>query len=442
MITSFYNGVAGIKAHQNAVDLLAENVSNVNTPGYRASTPLFSTIFSNELNSTDFVNDPTSNEIGYGSIFSGSSYNTKSGSLIDSDNKYDLAIQGSGFFGVQNPNGEVSYTRNGGFSKDSDGMLVDGNGNHLLGISAFNVEHGRIINNPNHTIKAQKIGNEKPIQIPESLFYPSIPTTFVKFSGSLNPTIKEKLTLDGTKVQVPNVEIFQTEVQDAKGNNNRLELKFTKRVPQIGTSTTWDAEAKILDKNGDLISKNEGVLEFNGYGALISNTLTNIDNNGSPIKLNLGTTYQEGIPNSGYDGLKSILNADGRSIKKDGAKEGILEDYTIDDNGVLLASFNNGKTLPIAKIALYHFVNEEGLEKVGNSNFKESVNSGKAKFFVDSKGNFSKESKILSSKTELSNVDLTTALTELIAMQKAFDANSKSITTSDQLIQNAINMKK
>jgi len=116
--------------------------------------------------------------------------------------------------------------------------------------------------------------------------------------------------------------------------------------------------------------------------------------------------------------------------------------YYIDNNGILLASFSNGKTIPISKVATYHFQNEAGLEKVGNSKFKESSNSGKATFYTDAKGNFVDPSHVKSSKVELSNVDLTTALTELIAMQKAYDASSKSITTSDQMIQNAINMKK
>ena len=442
MITSLYNGISGIKAHQSAVDLLSENVSNVNTPGYRASSPLFSTIFSRELNSTDLSGDPTANEVGYGSIFGGGYISTRNGSLIDSDNKYDLAIQGSGLFGLQTPTGEIAYTRSGNFSKDSDGMLVDSDGYYVMGISANNINNGRVIDNPTQTIKAQKPGSETAIKIPDSLIYPSTPTKVVTLKGSLDPSIEEKLEADGSKVQVANVEVFRTDVQDAKGNSNRLEVTFTKRVPQVGDSSTWEAKAKILDENGDLISTNEGVLEFNGYGALLSNTLTTIDNNGTPLKLNLGTSYQRAVANSGYDGLKLTANVDDKRIEKDGVKEGVLKDYYFDESGVLYASFDNGKSIPISKVAVYHFVNEEGLEKVGNTSFKESANSGKPTFYIDEKGNFSGESKVLSSKTELSNVDLTTALTELIAMQKAFDANSKSITTSDQLIQNAINMKK
>jgi len=120
----------------------------------------------------------------------------------------------------------------------------------------------------------------------------------------------------------------------------------------------------------------------------------------------------------------------------------IAKDYGIDALGNIQASFSNGKTIPISKVAIYHFRNEEGLEKLGNSTFKESVNSGKAKFFKDKDGNTLEISSIKNNKIEMSNLNLTTALTDLIVMQKAYDASSKSITTSDQMIQNAINMKR
>ncbi len=442
MITSLYNGIAGMKAHQNGIDLISDNISNVNTTGYRATTPLFSTIFSQQLNSVELADDPTANDLGYGSVFNGSETNFNNGSLIDSDNQYDLAIQGSGFFGVKDTNGEILYTRDGSFSRDAKGMLVNNNGDYVMGISAYNIQGDRIINNPHTTIKSQKAGNETPIHIPDSLTYPAKPSTFVKFAGSLDPSIKTKIDNNGKRVQIPNLEIFQAEVQDNKGNTNKLAITFTKQVPQIGDSTTWDAKAELRDENGDLISTKEGTVKFNGFGALIYNNLTSIDNNGAPLRIDLGTTYKRGVAQTGYDGLRSIQDAQERSVQKDGAKSGELEQYFINEKGELLASFSNGVSVPIAKIALYHFRNESGLEKVGSNHFKASANSGQPTFFIDKKGNFVDPSTIQSSKLETSNVDLTTALTELIAMQKAFDASSKSITTSDQLIQNAINMKR
>ena len=442
MNTSFYTGLAGMKSHQNGIDMLSDNISNVSTPGYRASTAEFSTIYSKELNNVDILTDPTQNSIGMGSVFKGGSVSFKSGTLIDSTNKYDLAIEGSGFFGVINGKGETFFTRAGSFNRDANGMLVNSDGDHVLGISANNLNGDVVIENPTTTIKPTAVGKQSPIKIPDTLIYPAKPTTYVNFAGPLDPTIKEDIQPDGTKVQVPNIEIYRSEAQDGDGNTNKLDITFTKKVPQQDTSTTWNAKAVMRDIDGNTISESEGVLEFNGYGALTSNTLTSIDNNGTPLKISLGSSYQKNVGNSGYDGLVSLSNVGDRNITKDGTKKGELSDYYIDDNGILLASFSNGKTIPISKVATYHFQNEAGLEKVGNSKFKESSNSGKATFYTDAKGNFVDPSHVKSSKVELSNVDLTTALTELIAMQKAYDASSKSITTSDQMIQNAINMKK
>jgi len=442
MNTSLYNGIAGMKAHQNAIDLIADNVSNVNTPGYRSSTPEFSTVFSKQLAQLDQLSDPSSNDVGIGSIYSQSSINFSQGSLQDSDNQYNLAITGSGFFGVMDASGEIFYTRDGNFDVDVNGTLADPNGNYVMGISANNVKNGKIIKNPNTEIKAQKVGEQIPIKVPEELTYPPEPSTYVKLKGSLSPSIIKEVNDEGEVVQVPNIETFNADALDGEGNINNLNITFTKRVPQVGDSTTWDAQATITDKNGNTVSTKHGVLHFNGYGALLSNTLTSIDNNGTTIDIDMGSTYKDGVANSGYDGMKSIVNVEGKDIKIDGVKEGKLQGYAVDNNGMLIASFSNGRSVPIAKVSIYHFRNEAGLERAGNSLFRPGANSGKPTFFTDKNGDFVDPSQILSAKIENSNVDLTTALTELIAMQKAFDASSKSITTSDQLIQNAINMKK
>ena len=109
---------------------------------------------------------------------------------------------------------------------------------------------------------------------------------------------------------------------------------------------------------------------------------------------------------------------------------------------MFVAEFSNGKSALVAKIAVYHFQNDQGLNKIGESLFRYSSNSGKPIFYTDKNGNAIQGTRILANKLETSNVVFATALTELIVMQKGFDASSKSITTSDQMIQNAINMKR
>ena len=442
MNTSFYTGVAGMKTHQYGIDVLSDNIANVNTAGYKSSTAEFSTIFSQQLNGSLF--DPTANDIGVGATAKGTRTDFSAGSVIDSENKYDMIIEGQGWFGVMDRNSEVSYTRAGKFSRDAEGFLVDASGNYVMGTSANNIAGDTIIQNPSSTITLGNISAQKPIQIPDSLTIPSVATTFINFKGPLDPKKIEKINADGVMEEVANVETYRADAYDDQGNINKLNITFTKQVPQAATSTIWKAEAILNDENGNILNKESGQLTFNGRGALTGSTLNSItDNNGNPLALNFGTLFDENIANSGYDGLVSLAGLDSsRNIERDGNPSGTLQDYGIDSLGNIQATFSNGKTIPISKVAIYHFRNEEGLSKLGDTTYQESANSGKAKFFKDQAGNTLEISNIRNRKVEVSNVNMTTALSDLIIMQKAYDASSKSITTSDQMIQNAINMKR
>lgn len=146
---------------------------------------------------------------------------------------------------------------------------------------------------------------------------------------------------------------------------------------------------------------------------------------------------------TGYDGMISHVDLDkARVADKDGHIEGFLTDYGMDNYGNVIAEFSNGRSSAIAKVAVYHFQNDQGLIQASSTYFVSSANSGDAIFYTNANGETFLGSQIFSNKLEGSNVSYATALTELIIMQKAFDASAKSITTSDQMIQNAINMKK
>jgi len=149
------------------------------------------------------------------------------------------------------------------------------------------------------------------------------------------------------------------------------------------------------------------------------------------------------VLSTGYDGMISHVDLEKERIAtKDGYVEGYLTNYGMDGNGNVIAEFSNGRSSAIAKVAVYHFQNDQGLTPASSTYFLPSSNSGNPIFYTNANGESFLGSKIVSYKTEGSNVSMATALTELIIMQKAFDASAKSITTSDQMIQNAINMKK
>ncbi len=441
MNSSFYNGVAGMKAQQYGIDMLSNNVANVNTSGYKAQSVLFSNIYAQQL--TGSAMGPLTYETGVGATAKSSTTDFSLGSFIDSENKYDMIIEGEGWFGVKDSTGEVLYTRAGSFSRDANGDLVTASGAYVLGTSSNNVTGDHIVKDPAKSIVLSEVSKQEVIHIPDTLSIPATPTSFVNLKGPLNPKPIFETLADGSKIEKANEEVYRTDVYDDQGNLNKLNIYFTKKVPQDKSSTTWYAKAVLNDESGNIISEKEGKLEFNGRGGLVGNNLTSIDNNGTNVDLSFGTFFDENTPNSGYDGLVSLAGLDSsRNVTKDGNPPGELQDYGIDNLGNIQANFSNGKTIPIAKVAIFHFRNQGGLDKVGSNQYRPSSNSGDAKFFKNEDGTTLQVSSIKNRKLEMSNVNITTALTDLIVMQKAFDASSKSITTSDQLIQNAINMKR
>ena len=281
--------------------------------------------------------------------------------------------------------------------------------------------------------------------------------------------------------EIANTEHFTTGIIAPDGDKDILDMTFTKRVPQEASGSTWDANVKVLsyfedyseesydatktydtsvynvdtakgivtkiydptkysvdtsiNKVYSIVDTQTGTLTFGGAGQLLSNSVPALSNSGTALEVNLGTI-------NGFDGLISST-----TIKKahvatsNGSAEGFLKDYAMDSNGNVIAEFTNGKSSAVAKVAIYHFQNDQGLIQDSATLFEASDNSGKPIFYTDKNGESFLGSTIFSSKLEGSNVSMATALTELIIVQKAFDASSKSITTSDELIKNAINMK-
>ena len=151
-----------------------------------------------------------------------------------------------------------------------------------------------------------------------------------------------------------------------------------------------------------------------------------LDNNGSPVTVDLGSEFS------------GLISNDGPSVtsysKNDGTVGGELNGYSFSRNGDIVASFSNGKSSLVGKVAIYHFQNDQGLEAVGGNKFRTSENSGSPIFYAQDNG------QIVSGNLENSNVTLEVALTELIIMQRSYDATSKTITTSDEMLKNALQM--
>lgn len=242
--------------------------------------------------------------------------------------------------------------------------------------------------------------------------------------------------------QIATPQRYTTDIWAPNGDKNILQLEFTKQVPQ-GENIAFDALVSVLSPDGEMISVTQGELRYNERGALISNTLGAINNGGANLELNLGTPYDPNIPNSGFNGLRPAEQSNPElSVAKNGKSEGLLHEYTMSDSGDILAVFDNGDIATVAKVALYHFQNNQGLSKASENTYQATANSGDPIFYTNADGEIIYGAVIRNYTLEMSNVDLGVSLTDMIVMQKMYEASAKSITTADEMIKNAINLKR
>ncbi len=416
MLQAYYTGLSGLQTSGTAIDAISDNIANVSTVGYRGYNVEFSSIYEDVVTTSGDQSD-IQNSVGIGSQVQVTSMLTGSGSIVQTDNNTDMAIDGDGWFGVSG-NNSTYYTRAGDFTFDMNSDLVTNDGYHVMGTLGNNIEDGVLTKNID-TIPLGDISTQEPLNFPKTLTYPADATSKVDFFGNIGFGEEDVVMSSG--------------VIDSEGNRNILELKYSLAETQTPPGTQWDVTATTTSLDGETIYDTQsGSLSFDERGALVSNSLTTIDNNGSPIDINLG---------DGFNGIVSINNtALTSSSSADGNIGGELVGYQINENSEVVATFTNGKQSSVGKVAVYHFQNNQGLERISNSNFSVSSNSGDPIFYQDADGNNVVGANINNFQLENSNVDMTVSLTDLIIYQRSYDANSKSITTADEMIQKALDM--
>jgi len=420
MTQAFYTGISGLKTYSNGIDVVSDNLANISTTGFRAYNAEYSTLFEDSLASAS-TNLMQSNSIGVGVQMQATSMSLDQGSLMLSDRSTDLAIMGDGWFGVQ-AGGAPLYTRAGDFVFDANDDLVTNDGYHVLGTMGGNISADNVLTESLAEVPLGDIAAQEKLRFPKTLTYPPEPTTKAKFMANL-----------GVGKEGSEIVTIGASVIDKNNDKNELKLTFTKPEEQTPPGTQWDVVATVKSLDGKTVyDRQEGKVSFDESGALISSTLTSVDNNGTPVAIDLG---------DGYDGIISIdIPVVPGSSLADGTIGGDLRGYDINRNGEVIATFTNGRQSSVGRIAVYHFQNDQGLDRVTGTRFAESSNSGKAIFFKDADGKNILGTGITNHKLEGSNVEMSSGLTELIILQRAYDANSKSITTADEMIQKALSM--
>ncbi len=389
MLRSMFSGISGLRAHQQMMDVTGNNIANVNTNGFKTSQTTFQDTLSQM---TRAAGAPQGNaggtnpaQIGLGVRLSGISTNFGQGAAQTTGKATDLMIQGDGFFMVRS-GGETMFTRAGAFDFDSDGNLVTSNGNIVQGWT-------------------QRVGDDINTALPPAGIRLPMGTT-------MPPQATAELTLGGnlsSSDAAGAVRTIQATVYDDLGAASTIDLTFTKQP---------DASWRLDMPNGDQAS-----IVFGADGKPTVTSLTGVG--GYDIDLGLVTGYAD--PSSM------------RITDTDGASAGVLNSFTISQNGQIIGIFSNGLKQALGQIALANFNNVNGLEKVGDSMFRATVNSGLPQVGVGGTGGLGVMS---SGALEMSNVDLAQEFTNLVIAQRGFQANSRVITTSDEMLQDLVNLKR
>ena len=414
MSQAFYTGLSGLQNSSIAIDVVSNNIANISTVGYRGSTTEFSSMFEEAIS----TGTASGGSIGAGVQVQATTMVQEQGALALSDRSTDLAILGEGWFSVLGE-GDPLYTRDGSFGFDANSDLVTSDGFYILGTKGNNISADNVLTNKIDEIKLTEVAAQEKLRFPKTLTYPPEPSTQAKFLANLG-TGYEPITVGASVV-------------DPQNNKNNLRLEFVKNPIQTppGSQYTVTATTQSLD-GATLYDTQTGTVEFDASGALTTNTLISIDNNGATVAIDLG---------NGFDGITSIdiPVVSGSSIS-DGTIGGDLVGYSINKNAEVIATFTNGEQSSVGKVAIFHFQNEQGLDRVNGTRFSASSNSGEALFRKDANGNNINGTEVVNFRLEGANLDLTYGLTELIILQRSYDANSKSITTADEMMQKALNM--
>jgi len=409
MMRSMFSGVSGLRNHQVRMDVIGNNIANVNTVGFKAGRVTFQEVFSQVIRGasspTEDRGGTNPQQVGLGMAVASIDTLFTQGNLQISGKMTDLSIQGNGFFVLQDA-GQFVYTRAGAFDIDGDGYLINpSSGSRVMGWTA-----------ENGVLPLRDASNLGPVRVALGQSVPAQATTGVTYSGNLDAGTED----GGT--HVTSIDVF-----DSLGTKHTLVMTFEKTADN---QWSWTAEVEDI-----VVAGGTGTLTFDASGALTDST-------GGPLTFDPGTGGEplEITPDFGsVTQYVSISGSTCTTTGRNGYAMGALESFTIDATGTITGVFSNGVTLPLAQVAVASFANPAGLINRGSSMYAESNNSGVRQLGQAGTGG---RGQIAPGALEMSNVDLSQEFTNMIITQRGFQANSRIITTSDEMLQELVNLKR
>ena len=402
---SLFSGVSGLLTHQTRMDVIGNNIANVNTVGFKASRVTFKDMLYETMRAATAPmgtrGGTNPQQVGLGVQLGSIDVLHTPGNLQPTGVTTDLAIRGNGLF-VLLDGEQQYYTRAGVFDFDSEGWLVSKTSG--LKVAGWVADKDG---------KLDPTGPLVPIQIPADHSLPAQPTTEVVLQGNLDASVETGTTFQRTVT-----------VYDSLGRRHDVIVNFVKV-----DDNRWQWRAY---RNGDYTGY-RGVIRFTDTGEFRTATATQ-------VQFDPGGGAAQVVFNIDFSRLTQYSSETELSVRsQNGFPPGALEEIRIDASGIITGIFSNGLTQTLAQVAVATFANPGGLEQAGETLFRASHNSGLPRTGPPGTGD---RGVIAPGNVEMSNVDLSEEFTSMIITQRGFQANSRIITTSDEMLQELVNLKR
>ncbi len=425
MIGSLYTGISGLNVNSKAMSVIGDNIANVNTTAFKANSSSFASVLSQSLTGSGGTN------VGRGAKYAGMSASWSQGTMETTASGTDLAVNGTGFFNVKDAAGNDYYTRSGHFEINADLALVNSENYNVQGYQVASVASDG----------SYTLGSIADIDLSGKTSPPQATTEMLK-----------KMNLDaGATNTLPDAYSTTITVYDSLGNDIPTTFTFTKNA----TARSWDVAASIpstagtgavisvggvaassieFDSDGKLTSVTDTAAAAKTVDPVVTLTLTNGSTSPQTISWDLFTSNLTNGDITGHSGVSSTS-----FLNQNGYAAGTLAGVSIDEDGVVTGSFTNGELTPLFQVTLADFPNYQGLNGIGSGMYSESRASGQASPNTPGSGAMGL---ISVNALEMSNVDLANEFVKMMTTQRAFQANSRVITTSDEILQELINLKR
>lgn len=405
---SFSQGLSGLNAASQALDVVGNNIANSQTIGFKSGSISFADVFAGS-------------QIGMGVQVSGVRQNFSDGVLGQGTGSLDMGIQGNGFFRLVSEAGQVFYSRNGQFKTNENGYVINDTGMQLTGYQATGT--------PPTIQPGAAIG---PIQIPTGQM-PARASDSGTMKGNLDSgaeVIDPNLTFDPKDSNSYN-SVSQVDAYDSLGNRHTINVYFVKTGDNQWTIHTSDTTAPVRNDAGE-VQYQALDIRFDSAGQLITN----------PARVPVaGAAY------NGAEAINFALDLTGmtqqatetamESPSTTGYPPGMMNGFTVGDNGQIIASYSNGQQQLLGQVVLANFTNAGGLASSGNNAWTETPSSGQPVVGIAGTGNLGN---LYGNKVEASNVDLSQEMVNMIIFQRNYQSNSQTIKTQSELLQTLVNL--